>query len=151
MLDEEGRYLEILTSQENLLYADVRELKGRLLHEVLPQEAADLFLGVVHSTLSTGQSQVIEYPLDVQGGRRYFEGRTAPLPEPRGRNQARAVSRFTAAWPRLPRWYPPSCTTSAGRRRPANLSPMRFKPSSDTAKSPSGSPPSRSKPAESTR
>lgn len=88
VLDEQGRYLEVLTSQENLLYAETQKIKGHLMHEILPQEAADLFMEVVRKTIATSKPQVVEYTLDVQEGTRYFEGRTAPLPEVPGERKA---------------------------------------------------------------
>ncbi|TMB97767.1 MAG: PAS domain S-box protein, partial [Chloroflexi bacterium] len=81
VLDREGRYLEVLAlpQRQRLLYSDAVNLKGRLLHEVLPKESADLFLSVIHKTIETGQPQSLEYTLSVQAGDEWFEGRTAPL------------------------------------------------------------------------
>ena len=81
ILDEEGRYVEVFTTQKQLLHAEAAQLRGRLLHELLPPEEADLFLSVIRRALETGEPQTLEYPLEVLGGRRWFEGRTAPMPE----------------------------------------------------------------------
>lgn len=79
ILDEHGRYMEILAQpqKESLLYADMNTLKGRLIHDVLPKESADLFLSVVRRTIETQENQSIEYLFAVQAGERWFEGRTA--------------------------------------------------------------------------
>ena len=77
IIDEEGRYVEILTSDENLLYKESKALTGKLLHEVLPQNDADKFLEVIRETIDSGKTQVIEYSLDVQKGKIWFEGRTS--------------------------------------------------------------------------
>ena len=79
VVDEDGRYLEILTSKEELLYRAAAEMKGRRFHDILPGPAADTHLRLVRQTLETGASQVIEYSLDVQAGQRWFEGRTGLL------------------------------------------------------------------------
>ncbi|MBI1880717.1 MAG: PAS domain-containing protein, partial [Chloroflexi bacterium] len=79
ILDEQGRYVEIMAAEENLLYAGIAQLKGKLLHEVLPQEDADLFLGTVRQTIETGKPQILEYALGVQAGQTWFEGRTSPV------------------------------------------------------------------------
>jgi rsbT co-antagonist protein RsbR len=80
VFDEEGRYIEILTARDNLLYAPLMELKGRLMSEVLPPAAVDLFMGVIRQTLATGQLQIIEYPLETQSsGLQWFEGRVKSL------------------------------------------------------------------------
>lgn len=82
ILDEKGRYVEVLTAPraEPLLYSAINDLKGRLMHDVLPREDADKFLSVIHKTIDTEAPQIIEYDLSVQAGRMWFEGRTAPLP-----------------------------------------------------------------------
>jgi len=79
VLDENGRHAEVLTAQEHLLYAEAAQMKGCLLHEVLPEEAADSILAVVRRTIETGKLQTLEYELDVPIGRVWFEGRAAPM------------------------------------------------------------------------
>ncbi|MGH7596568.1 MAG: sigma 54-interacting transcriptional regulator [bacterium] len=79
VINETGRYVEILTSEENLLYLSVGSLKGQTFHEVFPKPEADRFLALVQKTIATGQSQVLEYNLEVLAGQRWFEGRTALL------------------------------------------------------------------------
>lgn len=79
VLDQHGRYIEVLTTQEHLLYREAEQLKGRLLHEVLPQTVADRFLAVIHQTLNIDTPQVFEYSLDVPAGHRWFEGRTSAM------------------------------------------------------------------------
>lgn len=83
VLDEHGRYVEILGHGEDLLYADAAQLKNRLLHEVLPRADADFVLDVIRKTVDTGQSQHVEYPLKVKAGVLWFEGHTSlmqPVP-----------------------------------------------------------------------
>lgn len=82
ILDEDGRYVEILGRSESsgLLYSQSAELKGKLLHDVLPAKSADAFLAAIRKTIRAQEPQVLEYELDVPAGRRCFEGRTAPLP-----------------------------------------------------------------------
>ena len=82
ILDEEGRYVEVLAQPqtESLLFANAEELKGRLLHDVLPKRSADLFLSVIRKTIETEEPQTLEYALTVRAGRHWFEARTAPLP-----------------------------------------------------------------------
>jgi PAS domain S-box-containing protein len=89
ILDENGLYVEVLAAPDakDLLYANGDTLKGQRLHDVLPKKSADEFLSVVRKTIETQEPQILEYVLDVQAGRRWFEGRTAPLSLP-GENQA---------------------------------------------------------------
>jgi len=79
VVDREGRYLEILTSKEDLLYRAATEMKGRRFHDILPQPVADSHLRLVRQTLETRASQTIEYSLRVRAGERWFEGRTGLL------------------------------------------------------------------------
>jgi len=79
VLDQDGRYLEILSTESHLLYEHSSQLIGKLMHEVLPQADADRFLGVIHLTLATQQPQRLEYALPTRQGLREFEGRTQPL------------------------------------------------------------------------
>ena len=79
VLDEDGRYLEILAADESLLAADAANIKGRLMHDVLPPTAAADSLKAVRQALDSGELLVREYELDVLGGHRHFESRIAPL------------------------------------------------------------------------
>ncbi|HXF49705.1 MAG TPA: PAS domain S-box protein [Verrucomicrobiae bacterium] len=95
ILDEDGRYVEALTAptKERLLYEEIQKLKGKLLHEVLPKEAADLYLSIVRKTIESQQPQILEYSLDVPAGKCWFEGRTAPIPGAEGPRLVVWVSR----------------------------------------------------------
>ncbi|MFZ5916558.1 MAG: histidine kinase N-terminal 7TM domain-containing protein [Chloroflexota bacterium] len=88
VIDENGQHLEVLTSQEHLLYVDAAQMKGRSLHQVLPADRADRILEAVRRTIQTGEPQVLEYDLDVPKGHVWFEGRAAPMPTPPGEPHA---------------------------------------------------------------
>jgi PAS domain S-box-containing protein len=81
ILDEGGLYVEVLGLEQrsDLLYGDASLMKGKRLHDVLPQEIADVFHAVITATIQTGETQVLEYELDVPAGHVWFEGRTSPL------------------------------------------------------------------------
>jgi formate hydrogenlyase transcriptional activator len=94
VVDDEGRYVEILTAQEHLLYRPVETLKGQRIHDVFPREEADQFLGLIGRTLETGKTEVLEYALEVPAGERWFEARTAVIEVPgRIRNCVALVAR----------------------------------------------------------
>jgi formate hydrogenlyase transcriptional activator len=82
VVDEEGRYMDILTAHDHLLYRSAEALKGRRFHDIFTPSQADRYLQVVQTTLRTGETQVLEYELDVPAGARWFEGRTAVIPAP---------------------------------------------------------------------
>lgn len=87
LLDDAGRHLEVLTSREELLYTDAREIRGRLLHDIFEKPLADRFLGLVRETIRNQTPGVIEYELPIDGEARCFEARTAPLAERIGGRQ----------------------------------------------------------------
>lgn len=84
VLDGDGRYIDILTDEDDLLYKEREKLIGTRLHDMLPANVADLALSAIREALASGQSRVVEYSLDVQAGPRWFEGRTAAIPNPTG-------------------------------------------------------------------
>lgn len=88
VIDEDGRYLEVSSPEERLLYADETQLLGRRMHEVLPQAHADRFLAFIRQTLAARTPQRIEYALDTLGGHRVFEGRAQALDTPQGEKRA---------------------------------------------------------------
>ena len=79
VVDRDGRYLEILTAREDLLYRSLPEMLGRRFHDLLPQAVADAHLRVVRQTIETRTSQTLEYSLRVRAGERWFEGRTGMM------------------------------------------------------------------------
>ncbi len=79
VLDEDGRYVEILTADEQLLVRGAEELRGRNLTEVFEPPQAERFLSLIRRTVESGESQVLEYTIEVPAGRMDFEGRTSPL------------------------------------------------------------------------
>ena len=90
VLDRDGRYHAVLGGRDDLRYHDGSSLVGKLLHDVLPAEVADSFLGRIREALDTGSVVTHEYQLsseDVEGveGRvgvsdeLWFEGRVAPV------------------------------------------------------------------------
>jgi two-component system cell cycle response regulator len=80
ILDDEGRYLEILANEPELLLANVERLQGRLIRDVAPGDEADLMVGAINRAIETGKTQVIEYKIPVLSGtERWFEGRIASM------------------------------------------------------------------------
>ncbi|OQX36720.1 MAG: hypothetical protein B0D96_03535 [Candidatus Sedimenticola endophacoides] len=75
MLDQEGRYVEVIAGDDAGLYLPADALKGRLLSEIVGPEQARFFLDVIRRALESMQLQVVEYQLNLKGGRRRYEGR----------------------------------------------------------------------------
>lgn len=79
LLDEDGRYLEIYASNEDLLYAPLHQLRGQLMRDVLPPEQAAFFLQVVQRVIASESSETIEYEMDTLQGREFFEATVVAL------------------------------------------------------------------------
>lgn len=79
VLDEDGRYLEVISPEERLLYARAEDIMGKRLDEVMGEEQAQRFLTFLRETLDAGTPQKIEYEMDTLGGRHTFEGRAQAL------------------------------------------------------------------------
>ena len=78
--DDEGRYLEILTNEPDLLLTNAEKLKGFLLKDVMPPDEAKQMMNAIHRAVETGETQIIEYKIPVvSGGERWFEGRIASM------------------------------------------------------------------------
>ncbi|MEZ5582995.1 MAG: ATP-binding protein [Candidatus Competibacteraceae bacterium] len=82
VLDNEGRYLEVLTSRHNPFHSGPTVLKGKRLHEAHDPELAESLLRVIQRALATGQLEITEYEMSGTRGRRWFESRTAPIDVP---------------------------------------------------------------------
>lgn len=82
MLDEDGRHIEVLTSQQHPFHNSVVTFKGKLLGEVYPSEQAAFFLDIIRKALTTRQIQIAEYELQGANVRHCFESRTAPIELP---------------------------------------------------------------------
>ena len=59
VLDEEGRYLEIIANETSLLAARPDELIGRLIENVLPPKENAKIMDAIGQTIQTGKIQVI--------------------------------------------------------------------------------------------
>ncbi|MEK7808346.1 MAG: GAF domain-containing protein, partial [Chloroflexota bacterium] len=79
VLNSEGRYLEIVPTNPNLLYKPADQLLGRTLHENFPQPKADEMLGYIRRALKTGDTVHSEYCLTIEGKDVWFNAAISPL------------------------------------------------------------------------
>jgi two-component system, cell cycle response regulator len=87
ILDEQGRYLEVMANETSLLAARPDELIGRLIADVLPPMETAKILDAIRQTIQTGKITVMEYKIPVVGGREnWFEGRIALMEKGDGGN-----------------------------------------------------------------
>ncbi|MDF0556254.1 PAS domain-containing protein [Kamptonema sp. UHCC 0994] len=92
VLNAEGRYLKIAPSCAPLLYQPSKEVLGKTLHELLPKDAADLFLNTVHQAIINQSLTQLEYSLPIGDRLVWFDGRISPMSEDRVVLVARDIS-----------------------------------------------------------
>ncbi len=79
LLNEDGKYLEIIAGEQNQLYRTKDELLGKHLHDVFDKDTADIFLEAISNTLEQNKVSRLEYELDVIKGHAFFSGRLSPM------------------------------------------------------------------------
>lgn len=89
VIDEFGKYLDVIGGQERSLYHSGKFLKGKHLHEVLPENLADTFMQTISAAIADNSLKIIEYQLNPDGitgsppdsskKNQWFEGRVYPI------------------------------------------------------------------------
>ncbi|MDZ8241839.1 MAG: PAS domain S-box protein, partial [Nostoc sp. ChiQUE01a] len=78
VLTAEGRFLEIMVLERNLLWQPFEEMIGKTMHQ-LGREQADEFLGYIQQVLRTQQTLTVEYSAFLNGREAWFSARIAPI------------------------------------------------------------------------
>lgn len=77
IMDEDGRYIQILHAPESLLYKPAEDLRGKLVSDVLPDNVAEQIINTIQRTIESGAIQSVEFQLELPAGLTWFEGRTS--------------------------------------------------------------------------
>lgn len=72
-VDAEGHYLDLRSSDEQLLALPRNALLGKKITEILPHEAASQCMQAIREAQATGKSSGTQYALDLAHGKRWFE------------------------------------------------------------------------------
>lgn len=80
LIDEDGRYRDILTANSHLLYREASALLGQRVADVFGPVESTFFQDIVDSTIAGTGPRLVEYSLQVPAGQRWFEGRVALYP-----------------------------------------------------------------------
>jgi two-component system, cell cycle sensor histidine kinase and response regulator CckA len=83
-LDRDGTFLNIWTTNEELLYRPRGELKGKRISELIGEEFFQQFSRSFERVFSTGRGEDLEYSLDVPAGKRWFLARMNRIPSADG-------------------------------------------------------------------
>lgn len=79
VMDEDGRYLEVISPEERLLYARPEDILGKRMADVMTPKDAERFEHFLQQTLEAHTPQKIEYEMATLGGSHVFEGRSQAL------------------------------------------------------------------------
>jgi len=79
IIDEDGRYLEILTNNDEKLFIPREDTVGKTISEVLSAENAKLSMGDLRKALDTGMPQARTGSLEYRNKKHYYNIRTAPM------------------------------------------------------------------------
>jgi len=93
VLDEEGRYMEILSGSQQLLFAEVDAWLGKRLQDVMPQAVAVPLFAQVQQVIATQQPASFEYDLPTPLGTRHCEARLQPLESVYGKRAVVVLTR----------------------------------------------------------
>ncbi len=77
VLDEDGQYIEIFGNNDQLLYQERGRLIGKKITEKLPEDVSEVIMRVITQTLVDNESKVIDYELNINDEKKYFQGHTA--------------------------------------------------------------------------
>jgi two-component system cell cycle response regulator len=89
IIDEFGKYLDVIEGQKNPFFPGKERFIGKYLHDVLPEHLADNFMQAISEAISSNSLKVIEYqlsPADIAGSptegsrrKQWFSGRIYPI------------------------------------------------------------------------
>ncbi len=79
--NKEGRYLKIATPGSQLLIKPPEDLLGKTIHEVFPKEEADRFIHLIKTVLDTQRTMPIEYSLEIDHHKIWFDASVSPMQE----------------------------------------------------------------------
>ncbi|MBI5950015.1 MAG: PAS domain S-box protein [Chloroflexi bacterium] len=89
--DEQGIYLNVWTADESKLAQPTAQVLGRGIDDVLGEETGRPFIEAVRHAIFEGHTEIIEYPLQVIGGQRWFMARVNPILAPDGSHQTASM------------------------------------------------------------
>ena len=79
IFDDNFFITDVLMAPDTELLHPVEVLKGADGRSIYSSEVSDLFISSIHECLKSGKLKEIEYPVDVEAGRHFFQARIAPF------------------------------------------------------------------------
>ncbi|MGB8522071.1 MAG: PAS domain S-box protein [Candidatus Acidiferrales bacterium] len=82
--DADGTFLDIWTTNEDLLFRPREKLVGQRISDVVAEDLAPAYRDIFKRVLESGIGEDLEYSLHLLGGTRWFLGRVTPILAPDG-------------------------------------------------------------------
>jgi PAS domain S-box-containing protein len=82
--DADGTFLDIWTTNEDLLFRPREKLVGQRVSDVVGEDLAPAYRDIFKRVLESGRGEDLEYSLHLLGGTRWFLGRVTPILAPDG-------------------------------------------------------------------
>ncbi|TQV86868.1 GGDEF domain-containing protein [Aliikangiella coralliicola] len=82
ILSKDGEYLDVFGSHDSLVAGGSKDIVGKNVHQIMPEEKADFIVETIHKALLEKRNVAVEYELDVPKGNCVFEAGVAPLDKP---------------------------------------------------------------------
>ena len=79
LIDEEGLFHEVTTTDETFLYKPAYEVKGKKVTDIFEEELSRKLLNIINETVKTQKVQSIKYPLKMSFGERWYEAKLSPV------------------------------------------------------------------------
>lgn len=79
VLDQQGKYLKIISNDSSLLYNPAKTLLGRTIYELFEEKQADTFLEYIQQALQTQQTVSVEYNLTIGKQDFWFAANISPI------------------------------------------------------------------------
>lgn len=79
VIDEDGRYLEVIANEAALVHGAAANLVGKTLEDVLPRAQANRFHQLIRNTLASNTPGLLEYSVQTDDGLKVFEVRAQRL------------------------------------------------------------------------
>lgn len=95
--DRQGHCCEFISGGEVTFYGTIDPQRSQTIYELLPESLADQRLHFIRQALDTGERQIYEYPIELNGDIHYEEARIVPLTQDEALVMVRDITDRVAA------------------------------------------------------
>jgi len=82
VIDEDGQYMEIVSSDSSPPFAGCQALTGQSMHQALRQEDTERFMGLIEHALTSNTPLTLEFPYQTEEGLKFYDVHAQRLETP---------------------------------------------------------------------